>query len=171
MENMKSEKISSKYIVRRLDSRDVNAVFELCSKNSLYYKYCPPFITSEGVIADMEALPPGKTKSDKYFLGYYENDTLIAVLDLIIGYPNVSTAYIGLFMIDINVQGKGVGTKIIEELCNYLTKIGFQRLELAWVKENPQAERFWIKNYFTPIGERSSNAAKHIIAAERQLKQ
>jgi RimJ/RimL family protein N-acetyltransferase len=117
----------------------------------------------------MEVLPPGKTKSDKYFLGYFEDDILIAVLDLIIGYPSKNTAYIGLFMMDIKVQGKGIGTKIIEELCEYLKNTGFQRVELAWVKGNPQSEKFWIKNNFNIIGERRSNAADHVIAAERDL--
>lgn len=163
------EKISNKYNVRRLDSSDVNTVLELCSKNTLYYQYCPPLITKEGVIQDMEVLPPGKTKSDKYYFGYFENDVLIAVLDLITGYPNESTAYIGLFMLDIKVQGQGIGTKIIEELCEYLKNTGFQRVELAWVKGNLQSEKFWIKNNFNDIGERSSNAAEHVIVAEREL--
>ena len=163
------EKISNKYNVRRLDSSDVNTVLELCSRNTLYYQYCPPLITKEGVIQDMEVLPPGKTKSDKYYLGYFENDVLIAVLDLITGYPNESTAYIGLFMLDIKVQGQGIGTKIIEELCEYLKNTGFQRVELAWVKGNLQSEKFWIKNNFNDIGERSSNAAEHVIVAEREL--
>ena len=163
------EKISNKYNVRRLDGSDVNTVLELCSKNTLYYQYCPPLITKEGVIQDMEVLPPGKTKSDKYYFGYFENDVLIAVLDLITGYPNESTAYIGLFMLDIKVQGQGIGTKIIEELCEYLKNTGFQRVELAWVKGNLQSEKFWIKNNFNAIGERSSNAAEHVIAAEREL--
>lgn len=163
------EKISNKYNVRRLDGSDVNTVLELCSKNTLYYQYCPPLITKEGVIQDMEVLPPGKTKSDKYYLGYFENDVLIAVLDLITGYPNESTAYIGLFMLDIKVQGQGIGTKIIEELCEYLKNTGFQRVELAWVKGNLQSEKFWIKNNFNDIGERSSNAAEHVIVAEREL--
>lgn len=166
---MKVEKISERYVVRRLDKRDVDTIFELCSKNRLYYQYCPPFITKNRILEDMEALPAGKTKSDKYFLGYYENEILIAIIDLIAGHPDAHTAYIGFFMIDINIQGKGVGTEIIEELCNYLTKIGFQRVELAWVKGNPQSERFWIKNKFKPIGERSGNAAGHVIASERYL--
>ena len=52
---------------------------------------------------------------------------------------------------------------------DWSTKIYFQRVELAWVKGNPQAERFWTKNGFQPIGERKSNAADHVIAAERKL--
>lgn len=119
VKDLKIDRITKKYYVRILDSKDIDAVYELCSKNRLYYQYCPPFITRDGVIEDMEALPPGKKKCDKYFLGYFENDLLIAVLDLIVGYPDISTYYIGLFMMYTKIQGKGEGTKIITELCAY----------------------------------------------------
>lgn len=170
-ENMKIEinKLSNKYDVRKLGLNDINAVYELCRKNKLYYDYCPPFVTKEGVKEDMEALPPGKTYDDKYFVGYYDGEALVAIMDIISGYPNEETLYIGLFMTDVSLQGKGVGTKIIDELSEYIAGIGFERMELAWVKGNPQAEGFWTKNKFVPIGERSSNAAEHVIAAERKL--
>ena len=133
VKDLKIDRITKKYYVRILDSKDIDAVYELCSKNRLnynihhlaleynrlYYQYCPPFITRDGVIEDMEALPPGKKKCDKYFLGYFENDLLIAVLDLIVGYPDISTYYIGLFMMYTKIQGKGEGTKIITKLCAY----------------------------------------------------
>lgn len=163
------ENLSSKYVVRRLEHKDIDAILALCSKNRLYYEYCPPFVSRESIIEDMEALPPRKGQDDKYFLGYYENETLIAILDLISSYPDAHTAYIGFFMTESELQGKGVGSTIIEELCDYLVKNSFQRVELAWVKGNPQAERFWTKNGFQPIGERKSNAADHVIAAERKL--
>lgn len=166
---MQLEKLSKNYSIRRLDSNDVNTIFKLFSKNITYYQYCPPFVTKERIMKDLKALPSGKTEKDKYFLGYYENTVLIAVLDLIIGYPEINTVYIGLFMMDTKVQGRGIGTKIIEELCDYLKKTGFQKVELAWVKGNPQSERFWIKNRFNPIEERSSNVADHVIAAIREL--
>lgn len=170
-ENMKIEinKLSNKYDVRKLSLNDIDAVYELCRKNKLYYDYCPPFVTKEGVKEDMEALPPGKTYDDKYFVGYYNGDVLVAIMDIISGYPNEETIYIGLFMTDVSVQGKGTGTKIIQGLSEYAKMKEYKRIELAWVKGNLQAEGFWTKNKFVPIGERSSNAAEHVIAAERKL--
>lgn len=161
--------LSKKYSVRKLDLNDVDEVYDLCSKNTMYYEYCPPSITVEGVKEDMTALPPGKNYEDKFFMGYYEDKTLVAIMDLIVGYPNDSTIYIGLFMTNVLLQGRGIGSDIIQELCDYCKEQGYERIELAWVKGNPQAESFWKKNSFLPIGERSSNAAEHVIAAERKL--
>lgn len=166
---MKIEDLSKKYKVRRLSVNDIEEVYHLCSKNTMYYEYCPPFITMEGVKEDMEALPPGKNYEDKFFLGYYENEVLIAIMDLIVGYPNEKTIYIGLLMTNVSIQGRGIGTTIIQELCEYCKMQGYERIELAWVKGNPQSEAFWKKNGFTPIEERSSNVAEHVIAAELRL--
>ncbi len=35
----------------------------------------------------MTALPPGKAMEDKWFVGFYDGDCLIAVMDLILNYP------------------------------------------------------------------------------------
>ena len=86
---VKIEDLSKKYKVRRLSANDIEEVYHLCSKKTVYYEYC-------------------------------------------------------------KMQG-------------------YERIELAWVKGNPQSEAFWKKNGFVPIGERSSNAAEHVIAAELRL--
>lgn len=38
---------SNQYIVRRVDKNDLSKVYALCSKNSLYYQYCPPIVTNK----------------------------------------------------------------------------------------------------------------------------
>ncbi len=61
----------------------------------------------------MTELPPGKTVEDKFYVGYFDADKLIAVMDLIIGYPEADTAYVGFFMTDTSVQNKGFGSCIV----------------------------------------------------------
>lgn len=61
---------SNDYIVRRLEKADVPDIYLLCSKNSLYYQYCPPFVTEQSIMDDMKALPPNKEMYDKYYIGY-----------------------------------------------------------------------------------------------------
>lgn len=160
---------SKTYYVRKLNPADANQILELCSANHLYYDYCPPTPTKESVKSDLTELPPNKTSEDKYFVGYYSEDKLVAVLDLIDGYPEKEIAFIGFFMTDVHTQGRGTGSAIISDLLEYLNTIGFESVRLAWVKGNPQAEHFWKKNGFVPLKETSSNAAEHVILAERKL--
>ena len=167
---MKVELFSDKYAVRALANEDIEEIYKLFSKNVLYYEYCPPFVTRQGILDDMSVLPPDKTIEDKYYVGFYEKEKLIAVMDLIDNYPEKGIAYIGLFMTDVSMQNKGLGTDIIDYLCKYLATEGYQSIRLAWVKGNPQAEHFWLKNNFTPIMETKSNVADKVILAEKSLR-
>ena len=162
-------KFSKRYSVRLLDGDDIETIFTLCSRNSLYYDHCPPFVSRESIRRDMKALPSKKTLSDKYYLGYFDGEKMIAVMDLIASYPNATTAFIGFFMTDISVQNTGIGSRIIDELCLYLPEIGFTSIRLGWVKGNPQAEHFWHKNGFTETGDTYNTDEYTVIVAERDL--
>ena len=80
---------------------------------SYYYEYCPPFVTRQTIQEDMRILPPGKVIEDKYYIGFCQDGKLIAVMDLNDGYPEKLIVYIGFFMTDISVQGRGIGTEIL----------------------------------------------------------
>ena len=86
---------SNDYTVRRMEKADVADIYLLCSKNGLYYQYCPPFVTEQSILDDMKALPPNKEICDKYYVGYYKGEELIAVMDFIMAYPDEKTAFIG----------------------------------------------------------------------------
>ena len=158
------------YEVRRLTEKDVEMVYNLCKGNPLYYEYCPPMVTREQIREDMQSLPPKVAPDCKYYIGFRQNKKLFAVMDLIDGYPQSGIAYIGFFMTDQSVQGKGIGTDIISQLCDYLQDAGFDAVQLAWVKGNPQSEHFWLKNDFTVIRETTSTVAEHVILSERKLR-
>ena len=69
-------------------------------------------------------------------------------MDLIRDYPDPGTAYIGLFMVDTDFQGRGVGSGIIEECAGALKKMEYKKLRLAVDRGNPQSSHFWRKNGF-----------------------
>ena len=142
------KKLSGRYYVRKLTADDIDCVYKLCCGNPLFYEYHPPFVTLSSIMEDMKALPPGKTAEDKYFVGFYSEKALVAVMDLIVGYPKDSTAFIGFFMTDISTQSKGVGSSIISDCVSYLKECGIAKIRLGVDKGNPQSFNFWIKNQF-----------------------
>ena len=105
--------LSRKYAVRKLNINDVDIIYDMSCKNEIFYKYHPPFVTKESIIEDMEALPPHKNYEDKYYIGFFENDSLVANMDLILGYPTDEIAFIGLLMTNVLYQNKGVGSNIV----------------------------------------------------------
>ena len=145
--------LSKSYAVRRLDRSDVDMIYDMSCKNDIYYIYHPPFVTKESIIEDMEALPPQKSYDDKYYIGFFEENSLVANMDLILAYPTKEIAFLGLFMTNVEYQNKGIGSKIIRETCNYLKSLGYKKVRLGVDKGNPQSYAFWSKNKFSVISE------------------
>lgn len=161
--------LSGEYAVRRLAEEDIPEILALCEKNTLYYRYCPPFVSEQSIRDDMNALPPGKTVSDKYYVGYYDGERLIAVMDMIMAFPEKTTSFIGFFMTDIEAQNKGLGSFIISELCKVMTGMRMRAVRLGWVKGNPQAEHFWKKNGFVETGATNETDKYTVVVARRGL--
>jgi RimJ/RimL family protein N-acetyltransferase len=145
--------LSNTFDVRRLGEEDIDLIYDLSCRNEIFYQYHPPFVTRESIREDMSALPPDKEYKDKYYVGYFENKTLISVMDLILDYPEKKIAFVGLFMMNLEYQGKGIGSKIIAECCKYLKTLGFEKIRLGVDKGNPQSNAFWKKNGFITISE------------------
>ena len=146
-------KLSKHYSVRRMTEEDVPTILSLCNGNKLYYEYCGHQCSEEQIVDDMSALPPNITFDDKYYIGFINGDLLMAVMDLIDGYPDESTAYIGFFMMNADFQGRGYGSSLITEVCEHLKSIGFSRVMLGFDKDNPQSSHFWRKNGFCDVKE------------------
>lgn len=162
-------RFTKRYKARKITDSDVKEVFALCRGNELLYKYCPPFVTEENIRKDMKALPRGKSEQDKYYLGFFDENILIAVLDLIDAYPDKDTAFIGFFMMNALVQKKGIGTQLIEDLCRYLKSENYKYIRLGWAEGNDQSKVFWHKNGFLETGVRYDAGSYTVIVAQRCL--
>ena len=140
--------LSNTYQVRKLTVDDIDDIYKLCCGNQFFYEFHPPFVTYDSIAEDMSALPVNKTKDDKYYIGFYLDNALIAIMDLIIGYPKEDIAFIGFFMTDKSIQSKGIGSSIISDCVAYLKKCSFIKVRLGVDKGNPQSFNFWTKNSF-----------------------
>ena len=148
---MNIEKMSSKYSVRRLGYDDIDIIYNLCKDNKTFYEYHQPFVTKKSIEDDMKALPPNKTRKDKYYLGFFLDDVLVAIIDFIIGYPDKTTCMLGLFMVTKSYQNQGVGSFIIKELIRCLKEEKILKIRVGVDKENTQSNNFWKKNKFVEI--------------------
>ena len=159
-----SSKISSAYDIRRLDNSDVDSILSFCQKNTQFYEYCEAEPTRAQVLNDLHITPPGIGLSDKYYIGFYQKEMLISVMDLIDGYPEPEIAFIGFFMMNRAYQGKNRGSAIVSEAADYLKEIGKTSIRLAIDKGNPQSSHFWKKNGFKVIFEADVNGCKTLVA-------
>lgn len=167
--NMKIENLSHSYRVVRFDGSDAEAVFSLYQTNPQYFDAMGDIPTLESAKADLIALPPNKAIEDKYYVGFYDEAHLVAIMDLIRGFPNEQTAFIGLFMVHASQQGRGIGSKIIADVLSHLKSLGFSRCRLGYVKTNLQSKSFWFKNGFLPTGVESKQEKYTIVLMEKEI--
>ncbi|HFI0634442.1 TPA: GNAT family N-acetyltransferase [Streptococcus suis] len=160
--------LSSRFQVRKLTEADLEQVLTLYQTNPLYFEHFPPLPSLESLANDLVDCPPEKDLSDKYFLGFWDKERLVAILDLIDGYPTEDTCYIGLFMVDAYFSGQGLGTSIIAELLPQLAT-RFKKVRLGYVESNPQSSHFWSKVGFCPTGEVKELAGRQIVLSEYWL--
>ena len=160
--------LSNQYIIRRLNDSDTDDILDFCQKNTMYYQYCGAEISKDQVLNDLHITPPGVDIADKYYVGFFNGEEMVAVLDLIDGYPEPDIGYIGFFMMNAALQGKQIGSAIIQDVCSYLKQIGKTAIRLGIAKDNPQANHFWKKNGFTVIKEVERDGWT-ILVAEKKL--
>ena len=166
---MDISKLTTKYEVRKLNETDIDAVYKVMKENPLYFQHCPPMATHQSILDDMKALPPRTTYDDKYYIGFYAGDSLVAVMDLILNFPNQETAFVGFFMMSKEFQGKGLGTEIIKECSGRLKEEGYQYIRLGFAKGNPQSEAFWMKNGFERTGVEDVQERYTVVVLQKKL--
>ena len=141
-------------ICRKLTSNDLDEMLKLCLSNQDYYEYCPPMVSKNSLIQDMKALPSNKTMNDKYYVGFFEDQQLIAILDYIVNYPDDRCDWIGFLMVNKEDHRKKIGTKIVEMIKNQTNKT----IKLGIVQDNKIAIKFW-----ESLGFKHIDTSNHIL--------
>lgn len=163
------EKLSTSYQVRKLTVQDANKAFALVQSNPTYFSYCPPQATRHSILEDMKVVPANKTLDDKYYVGFFKDNDLIAILDLVTSYPDDKSAWMGFFMVDAKYQGKGIGSSIMSDVLSAVENSGISRIELSYAKGNVQSEQFLLKNGFVKDGREIPVPGYTVVVMEQNL--
>ena len=142
--------------IREVKPADVTALQRLMLSNPGYTRRVeggPVGADAAGEV--LAALPPGVERVQKWGRGVWDGDLLVAFADVIVGWPDPSTAHIGLVMTDGAREGQGLGrtlhTAVVQELLELRT---VETLRLSIVDTNAAvAEPFWIKMGYSATGE------------------
>ncbi len=128
---------------------NIEEAFQLMRSNTYFYSRTQFHeLTLEECREDITARPPETTADQKFFLGIYEEDKMIAVLDYLEGYPKKETAFIGLFMLNHEVHGKGIGKSMIDAFIQSAKENQFTEVKLGCFETNEVGYQFWSKMGF-----------------------
>jgi GNAT superfamily N-acetyltransferase len=99
--------------------------------------------------------PPTLPSKNKHVLGLFEGTQLIAVADVLRGYPNSSYAYIGLLQVVASRHGRGIGRALHAHVLHQIRgwpEVTAVRLAIA-EPNSAQAAPFWRRLGYRPTGE------------------
>ena len=165
---IEAKELSRRFDVRELSEADVDEVLGLYLENFQYFRHTETEATREQVLSDMHDAPPGTDAHSKHFVGLFQGRELVAVMDVVEGYPRTDVAYLGLLMLRRRLQGTGLGSEIVREAEACLRAAGFHRVRLAISADNPQATHFWKKSGYVTIRELTRGGLR-ILEAEHVL--
>lgn len=163
------QSLATAYDVRKITKEDISDVYRLCKGNLKYYEYIHEIPTVESLTEVISIMPEGTDPKDKYFVGFYENDKLIALMDLITGYPEKDDAFIGWLIVDGQMQGQGIGSRIFADVRASMKAQGYDYISLGCVKDNKEAYAFWRAQGFAPVGEEIDNGEYVVIKMARSI--
>ncbi len=131
-------------LFRKITIEDKDKVMDLFRECEDY------FVLTEGTKPDecdsfFNDLPPKKTIEEKYLYGVFDNNSLIAAIDIVLNYPEKGEWIIGLLLIHPKTRGIGLG----KELHNLIEKLaineGAEKLTIGVMEQNTNALIFWNK--------------------------
>ena len=134
--------------VRRADAATLQAMFET---DPAYFETieAAPLRPDEGmhVLVERPQVLPPERKHAWIIAG-------VAVLDVLEGYPDATTWYLGLIFLTPAARGAGLGTQLIEGLCAHVVESGGTALRLAVMLVNPDARRLYDRLGFQYVDRR-----------------
>lgn len=159
------------YTVRPLDDRDAIAVQRLFDEDPAYFADINGHsITIEETRA---AIPPGRTRADKFIFAVAKDDTVVGLIDIIRGYPEPATWFLGFLFLGRGVRGAGLGRRALHAVYAWAKGQGAERLRLGVVEGNERARRLYATEGFVQEGVReidpSVNRYRRTLVLERPL--
>jgi GNAT superfamily N-acetyltransferase len=97
-------------------------------------------------------LAPGKSYEDKFVccvLGANEN--IVAVIDILQDYPEDGIWFVGLVFVARTERGQGLGSRLVEAICNHVAMQGGRAARIAVADKNIGAMRFWERVGFATL--------------------
>ena len=162
--------LSTQYRVKDITASDISPVYRLAKSNAKYYEYMGTVPTRESLTEVISQLPEGATMQHKHFVGFYNaDDVLVAVMDLITGYPEADDAFIGWLMVNGEMQGRGIGSGIFADVRAAMKAAGYDYLALGVIESNEEAVKFWKAQGFEETGDRMEQNGYYVLKMARSI--
>lgn len=143
-------------VIRDLEQGEVDALQGLIESFPAYAERItghPP--GPSDALSALISVPPDFDPAGKRGIGLWEDGVLIAFADVLLGWPDPSTAHVGLLLVHGAHHGQGVGRRLHEAVLGRVRQeTTAMQMRLGIVERNAaHAEPFWIALGYAPTGE------------------
>jgi len=143
----------SEYEVIAITRQNFEQVFKVYDANQDFFMLVQgKKATIESSLGDIDAIPPDCGGKQKVYISIWKGGKAIGVLDLIAGYPEQTSFWIGLLLVHGDLHGKGIGSKIVRAVLDAAKISGYHKAKLGVVESNIQGLNFWEKHGFNIMG-------------------
>jgi ribosomal protein S18 acetylase RimI-like enzyme len=131
-------------LCRQLVAEDHDAVLELFHTAKDY------FMLSEGKLPENAEdffydLPPEKSHQDKMLLGLFDNNSPVAVADIVRDFPKKGVWMTGLLLVHGKMQHQGLGKILLDILIDHARNNQAHTHRIGVLEQNKPALVFWKK--------------------------
>lgn len=141
--------LSQEYYSRILDTKDAAKILKLMKSNPQFFDDVKSEPSLRLIQADLVRTPSFAGLNQKFYVGFFKNEELIAIADILLDYPEKQTVWIELIMVDGYEQNNGVGSSILKDIEAELARAGFAHIELGVRLRNYQGQQFVKKNGYS----------------------
>jgi GNAT superfamily N-acetyltransferase len=129
---------------KKLTRSDEAAITTFCQQCIAFFT----LVAGEAPAADtahqlLEARPRSVDVTRKHVIGFERGGALIAIVDLLEGYPDETNWYVGLLLLSPDERARGLGTAIWTAIETWIRGEGGSCARLIVQEQNPDAARFW----------------------------
>jgi len=132
------------YEIEPITKQNFRQIFEVYDTNQDFFHLVQgEKATIESSINDMVAVPPNCDIEQKIYISIWKNDKVIGILDVIEGFPDPTSFWIGLLLIHGEMHGKKIGSRIVDAVLNAAKVTGYKTSQLGVIENNTKGIAFW----------------------------
>lgn len=162
------EALSTELTAHELEGSNLTDVLMLMRSNRQYYRRLNERPNKAQLTNMISEKPEGAASA--HLVGFYDDlDGLVAVMDLVCGTPNKTSALIRWFMVAADKQRQGVGSALFADVRAALAAQGYRHLELQIPEAAEEAQAFWNAQGFSPTGKRDDTGNYPVITLARDI--
>ncbi len=160
------------YEINIITESNCKDLLEVITSNGEYFRLFEDGTANDQTCAEMiNSVPPNFDIHNKLFLGLWKHGQAVAIIDILMQYPQKNSIWISLLLVHEQMHGQGIGRTIDHALVKAAQKNGYISIQLGVIDENKQALFFWQKLDYRITGSKTaiSHPGRDIYLLQKEI--